>query len=323
MVVAGSPPRGCRHTRPGARPCPLPPSRPSAGASCAWLTLATLPAIPTHLRHGNQHRAADHPARRRAQGHRRAPRYAADNHPQGMLYAVMAVSSVARGRVTHHRRRGRDARIPSVVEVMTSGAWRRSSPWIRTRSSNPFMFRLDLLQNSKVRYANQADRRGDRRDAGGRHRRRHPARAAQYRDGAGAGRASTPMASFARRRASGVGEPPRRESRATSRPGCPRAALRVDATYETAAQYHNADGAARGCGRVGRRARLTVDTPSQGHGDGADRAHRRACSGSIPAENMLVRSARSSAAAFGSKGLPCQARKLLGMMAARLTRQAR
>ena len=27
-------------------------------------------------------------------------RYAADNHPAGMLYAVLAVSSIARGRVT-------------------------------------------------------------------------------------------------------------------------------------------------------------------------------------------------------------------------------
>ena len=38
-----------------------------------------------------------------------AARYAADNHPPGMLYAVIAVSSIARGRVTSLDVRGRES----------------------------------------------------------------------------------------------------------------------------------------------------------------------------------------------------------------------
>jgi xanthine dehydrogenase YagR molybdenum-binding subunit len=46
-------------------------------------------------------------------------RYAADNHPPGMLHAVMAVSSIARGRIASL---DVDAakRHPGVIEVMTS-----------------------------------------------------------------------------------------------------------------------------------------------------------------------------------------------------------
>ena len=80
-------------------------------------------------------------------------RYAADHHPAGMLYAVMAVSSIARGRVA-----GMDVAAarahPGVIEVMTP----TNAPALAQdpdEKSNPFMFRLDLLQNDRVRYANQ------------------------------------------------------------------------------------------------------------------------------------------------------------------------
>ena len=46
-------------------------------------------------------------------------RYAADNHPPGMLYAVMAVSSIARGRVTFLDLQAAKAH-PGVIDVMTS-----------------------------------------------------------------------------------------------------------------------------------------------------------------------------------------------------------
>src|SRR4029077_1435636 len=45
-------------------------------------------------------------------------RYAADNHPPGMLHAVLAVSTIARGRVTFLDVTTAKAH-PGVVEVMT------------------------------------------------------------------------------------------------------------------------------------------------------------------------------------------------------------
>ena len=80
-------------------------------------------------------------------------RYAADNHPPGMLYAVMAVSSIARGRVTFLDVQAAKNH-PGVVEVMTP-ANRPPLAEDPDAKTNPFMFRLDLLQNDQVRYANQ------------------------------------------------------------------------------------------------------------------------------------------------------------------------
>ncbi len=47
-----------------------------------------------------------------------AARYAADNHPPGMVYAALAVSSIARGRVTSLDVAAAKAH-PGVIEVMT------------------------------------------------------------------------------------------------------------------------------------------------------------------------------------------------------------
>ena len=80
-------------------------------------------------------------------------RYAADNHPPGMLYAVLAVSSIARGRVTSLDVPAAK-RHPGVVEVMTP-ANRPPLAEDPDAKTNPFMFRLDLLQNDRVRYAGQ------------------------------------------------------------------------------------------------------------------------------------------------------------------------
>src|SRR6195952_4198474 len=76
-----------------------------------------LPQAPAHLRHGSN---IGQPLTRRdgilkVTG---AARYAADNHPSGMLYAVLAVSSIARGRVTFLDVAAAKAH-PGVVEVMT------------------------------------------------------------------------------------------------------------------------------------------------------------------------------------------------------------
>jgi xanthine dehydrogenase YagR molybdenum-binding subunit len=80
-------------------------------------------------------------------------RYAADNHPAGMLYAALAVSSIARGRVTSLNVQAAKSH-KGVVEVMTA-ANRPTLAQDPDEKTNPFMFRLDLLQNDRVRYANQ------------------------------------------------------------------------------------------------------------------------------------------------------------------------
>lgn len=80
-------------------------------------------------------------------------RYAADNHPPGMLYAVIAVSRIARGRVTSLDVTAAKAH-PGVVDVMTP----THKPELAAdpdAKTNPFMFRMDLLQNDRVRYAHQ------------------------------------------------------------------------------------------------------------------------------------------------------------------------
>ncbi|WP_062206510.1 xanthine dehydrogenase family protein molybdopterin-binding subunit [Aureimonas sp. AU12] len=82
-----------------------------------------------------------------------AATFAADNHPAGLLYAVVATSSIARGRVTFLDEAAARAH-PGVVEVMTPS----NRPPLASdpdEKSNPFMFRMDLLQNASVRYPGQ------------------------------------------------------------------------------------------------------------------------------------------------------------------------
>src|SRR5690242_11004813 len=82
-----------------------------------------------------------------------AARYAADNHPPGTVYAVLAVSSIARGRVAFLDVAAAKAH-PGVVEVMTPA----NKPPLAgdpDAKTDPFMFRLDVLQSNEVRYANQ------------------------------------------------------------------------------------------------------------------------------------------------------------------------
>src|SRR5258707_9374052 len=70
-----------------------------------------------------------------------------------MLYAVLAVSSIARGRVAFLDVAAAKAH-PGVVEVMTP-ANKPALAQDPDEKTNPFMFRLDLLQSDRVRYANQ------------------------------------------------------------------------------------------------------------------------------------------------------------------------
>jgi len=80
-------------------------------------------------------------------------RYAADDHSPGMLHAVLAVSSIARGRVIFLDVAAAKAH-PGVVEVMTPTN-RPPLALDPDAKLDPFMFRLDVLQNDRVRYAGQ------------------------------------------------------------------------------------------------------------------------------------------------------------------------
>jgi xanthine dehydrogenase YagR molybdenum-binding subunit len=107
---------------------------------------------PAHVRHGSN---IGQPLTRRdgmlkVTG---AARYAADHHPPGMLYAVLAVSSIARGRVAFLDVAAAKAH-PGVVEVITP-ANRPPLAQDPDEKPDPITFRLDLLQSDRVRYAGQ------------------------------------------------------------------------------------------------------------------------------------------------------------------------
>src|ERR1700759_3197852 len=72
---------------------------------------------PTHARHGS---SIGQPLTRREGALKvtGAARYAADNHPPGMVYAALAVSRIARGRVAALDVAAALAH-PGVIEVMT------------------------------------------------------------------------------------------------------------------------------------------------------------------------------------------------------------
>ena len=113
----------------------------------------TLTRDPAHVRHGS---SIGQPLTRRdgvlkVTG---AARYAADNHPPKMLHAVLAVSAIARGRVTSLDVAAAKKHL-GVVEVMTPQN-RPSLAEDPDAKTNPFMFRMELLQDDRVRYANQA-----------------------------------------------------------------------------------------------------------------------------------------------------------------------
>ena len=112
----------------------------------------TLSKAPAHARHGSSigQPLTRHDGVLKVTG---GARYAADAHPAGMLYAVIATSSIARGRVTALDEAAARAH-PGVVEVMTPAntAPLAVSPDVKT---GPFAFLIDVLQNDGVRYPNQ------------------------------------------------------------------------------------------------------------------------------------------------------------------------
>ena len=233
-------------------------------------------------------------------------RYAADNHPPGMLYAALAVSSIARGRVTFLDIAAAKGH-PGVVEVMTP-ANRPPLAEDPDAKTNPFMFRLDLLQNDRVRYANQsiavviaetleaategAVLLAPRYDV-------LPARV-----GLDADESFVPAAV-------GVGNPAVIR-RGDVEAGLAAATRRIEATYETPSQYHNAM-EPHAIVAVWDGDTLSIDTPSQGM---AMAQGRIAGLFGIPPANIHIRSPFLGGG-FGSKGL-ISGPQILGILAARL-----
>jgi xanthine dehydrogenase YagR molybdenum-binding subunit len=235
-----------------------------------------------------------------------AARYAADNHPPGLLYAVLAVSSIARGRVTALDVEAAKAH-PGVVEIMTP-ANRPDLAEDPDAKTNPFMFRLDLLQNDRIRYVKQpiavviAETLEAATEAAALLAPRYAEEAARV--GLDGAESYVPPGI-------GVGHPA--EARhGDVEAGLAAAAHRVDAVYETPAQYHNAmephaivvawDGDT-----------LSIDTPSQGM---AMAQFRIAGLLGIAPDKIHIRSPFLGGG-FGSKGL-ISGPQILGILAAKL-----
>jgi xanthine dehydrogenase YagR molybdenum-binding subunit len=223
-----------------------------------------------------------------------------------MLYAVLAVSSIARGRVTFLDVAAAKAHA-GVVEVMTP-ANKPALAQDPDEKTNPFMFRLDLLQNDRVRYANQsiAVVIGETLEAATEG---AALLAPRYdtdptRIGLDATESFVPQGV-------GIGNPAE-VHRGDVAAGLAAASKQIAATYETAAQYHNAmephaivaawDGDT-----------LSVDTPSQGL---AMAQGRIAGLFGISPNNIHIRSPFLGGG-FGSKGF-ISGPQVLGIMAARM-----
>jgi xanthine dehydrogenase YagR molybdenum-binding subunit len=235
-----------------------------------------------------------------------AARYAADNHPPGMVYAALAVSSIARGRVVALDVAAAKSH-PGVIEVMTPA----NAPKLALDPDaklHPFMFRVDVLQNDTVRYANQpiavvvADTLEAATEGAALLAPRYDAEPA--RTGLDSADSFVPQSV-------GVGSPTE-ESHGDVAAGLAAASVRVEAVYDTPAQYHNAmephaivaawDGDT-----------LSVDTPSQGM---AMAQSRIAELFGIAPDCIHIRSPFLGGG-FGSKGL-VSGPQILGIMAARL-----
>ena len=235
-----------------------------------------------------------------------AARYAADNHPDGMLFAVLAVSSIARGRVLGLDVAAAKAH-PGVVEVMTS-ANRPPLAGDPEAKDSPFMFRMEVLQNDQVRYPQQpiavviAETLEAATEGAFLLAPRYQAEVPHVGlDGAGV---FTPDSV-------GVGKPSAMQH-GDVEAGLSGASYRMEATYETPAQYHNAMEphaiVASWNGDT-----LSLDTPSQGM---AMAQARLASLFGIRPESIHIRSPFLGGG-FGSKGL-VNGPQVLGILAARL-----
>jgi xanthine dehydrogenase YagR molybdenum-binding subunit len=223
-----------------------------------------------------------------------------------MLYAVLAVSSIARGRVAFLDGQAAKAH-PGVVEVMTP-ANRPALAQDPDEKTSPFMFRLDLLQSDRVRYANQpiavviAETLEAATEGAALLSPRYDVDSARV--GLDSSESFVPPTV-------GVGNPAKAH-RGDVEAGLAAAASQIEATYETAAQYHNPmephaivaawDGDS-----------LSIDTPSQGL---AMAQGRLAGLFGISPDKIHIRSPFLGGG-FGCKGL-IKGPQVLGVMAARM-----
>jgi xanthine dehydrogenase YagR molybdenum-binding subunit len=265
----------------------------------------TLTRDPTHIRHGS---SIGQPLTRRdgvlkVTG---AARYAADNHPPKMLFAVLAVSAIARGRVASLDVAAAK-RHPGVVEVMTS----QNRPALADdpdAKTNPFMFRMELLQNDRVRYVNQpiAVVIAETLEAA-----TEGAALLSPRYEAEPARATLDATDSFTPPAVGVGHPAV-VAHGDVQDALASSALTIDASYETPAQYHNPmephaivaswDGET-----------LSIDTPSQGM---AMAQGRLGGLFGISPDKIHIRSPFLGGG-FGCKGL-VKGPQVLGILAAKL-----
>ena len=234
-----------------------------------------------------------------------AARFAADNRPEGMLHAALAVASIARGRVAHLDVAAAKAH-PGVVEVMTPA----NAPKLAQSpdaKEGMFDFRLDLLQNDRVRYAQQAI----------------AVVVAETLEAATEGVALLAPRYEAepahigldgdtfRPQSVGAGAPGT-EGHGDTAAGLDAAARKLEAVYETAPQYHNAMEphaiVARWDGDT-----LDLDTPSQGMSMAQARV---AGLFGIDPKAIHIRSPYLGGG-FGSKGM-ISGPQVLGIMAAKL-----
>jgi xanthine dehydrogenase YagR molybdenum-binding subunit len=264
-----------------------------------------LTQAPAHVRHGSN---IGQPLTRRdgvlkVTG---AARYAADNHPAGMLYAVVAVSSIARGRVVALDVRAAKSHA-GVVEVMTP-ANKPALAQDPDEKSNPFMFRLDLLQNDRIRYANQpiavviAETLEAATEGAALLSPRYQTEPARV--GLDAAESFVPSSV-------GVGNPTA-VHRGDVEAGLAVASKRIAVTYETAPQYHNAM-EPHGIVAAWNGDQLSIDTPSQGL---VMAQGRLAGLFGISPSNIHIRSPFLGGG-FGSKGF-ISGPQVLGIMAARM-----
>ncbi len=236
-----------------------------------------------------------------------AATFAADNHPPGMLYAVIATATVARGRLVSLDEAAARAH-PGVVEVMT-GANRPALATDPDAKTNPFMFRLDLLQSDRVRYAGQpvAVVIAESLEAA-----TEGALLLRPAFEAEVARVTLDDAESFEPETVGAGNPARAET-GDVEAALAGAELAVEATYETPPQYHNAM-EPHGVVAHWDGDRLQLDMPTQAL---AMAQQRLAGLFGIAPTDIHIRSPYLGGG-FGSKGFPAGP-QVLGILAARLT----
>src|SRR5579871_2058018 len=235
-----------------------------------------------------------------------AARYAADHHPPGMLYAVLALSSIARGRVAFLDVAAAKAH-PGVIEVVTP-ANRPPLAQDPDERSDLFTFRLDLLQSDRVRYANQpiAIVIGETLEAA-----TEGARLLSPRYETEPARVGLDAVESFVPAAVGPGFPAQMH-RGDVEAGLAAAPNKIAETYETPAQYHNPM-EPHAIVAAWEGDRLSIDTPSQGL---AIAQGRLAGLFGISPDNIYIRSPFLGGG-FGCKGF-ISGPQVLGVIAARV-----